>query len=134
VRVIAGEFTGSRGPAQTFTPVTVLDVRLCAGHRVRLSLRDGCTASIYLLEGKVLLNGAEAASVTELVIFDRKGDEVEIETTTDATLFVMNGQPIEEPVVGHGPFVMNTLAEINQAFVDFHQGKLGRIPHDDAVS
>ena len=133
VRVIAGEFAGSRGPAQTFTPVTVLDVRLRAGRSVRLSLRDGYTAAAYILKGKVLLNGTEAASETEFVIFDRKGDEVEILATTDATLFVLNGQPIEEPVVGHGPFVMNTLEEINQAFVHFHDGRLGKIPHDEVA-
>lgn len=134
VRVIAGEFAGTRGLAQTFTPVTLLDLRLRAGRRVRLSLRDDYTAAVYLLKGKVLLNGAEGTSETELVVFDRKGDEVEIEATTDATLFVMNGQPIEEPVVGHGPFVMNTPEEINQAFVDFHRGKLGKIPHDEGTA
>lgn len=134
VRVIAGEFAGTRGPAQTFTPVTLLDLRLRADRRVRLSLRDDYTAAVYLLKGKVLLNGAEGTSETELVVFDRKGDEVEIEATTDATLFVMNGQPIEEPVVGHGPFVMNTPEEINQAFVDFHHGKLGKIPHDEGAA
>jgi redox-sensitive bicupin YhaK (pirin superfamily) len=131
VRVIAGEFAGSRGPAQTFTPVTVLDVRLRAGRRVRLSLRDGHTASVYVLKGKVLVNGAAATSETELVIFDRKGDEVDIEARADATLFVMNGQPIEEPVVGYGPFVMNTPQEIKQAFVDFQHGKLGKIPDEE---
>jgi redox-sensitive bicupin YhaK (pirin superfamily) len=131
VRVIAGEFGGSRGPAQTFTPVAVLDVRLRAGGRVRLSLRDGYTASVYLLKGKALVNGAETASETELVIFDRKGDEVDIEATADATLLVMNGQPIEEPVVGYGPFVMNTSQEIKQAFVDFQHGKLGKIPDEE---
>ena len=131
IRVIAGEFAGNRGPAQTFTPVNVLEVRLRAGHRARLNLRDGYTACCYLLKGKVLFNGTEAASETELAVFDRTGDEMDIEATADATVFVMNGQPIEEPVVGHGPFVMNTPQEINQAFVDYHYGKLGKIPHDD---
>jgi redox-sensitive bicupin YhaK (pirin superfamily) len=134
VRVIAGEFAGSRGPAKTFTPVTVLDVRLRAGRHVKLSLREGYTASIYLLKGKLLVNGVEAASETELVVFDRKGDEVDIEATADATLFVMNGQPIEEPLVGYGPFVMNTSQEIKQAFVDFHHGKLGKIPNEEVAA
>ena len=128
VRVIAGEFAGSRGPAQTFTPINVLDVRLKAGARVKLDLREGYTASIYMLKGKARLNGTEYASATELVVFDRKGDEVEIEAATDAALFVMNGQPIDEPVVGQGPFVMNTSQEIRQAFVDFHHGRMGKVP------
>jgi redox-sensitive bicupin YhaK (pirin superfamily) len=131
VRVIAGEFAGSRGPAQTFTPVTVLDLRLRAGGKVKLDLRDGYTASIYVLKGKLLVNGSENASETELVSFEREGDEAEIEAAADATLFVMNGQPIEEPVVGHGPFVMNSSQEIKQAFVDLHYGKLGKLPSDE---
>jgi redox-sensitive bicupin YhaK (pirin superfamily) len=128
VRVIAGEFGGARGPAHTFTPINLLDVRLRAGRSLTLSLKDGYTASLYVLKGKVVLNGGEAASGTELVLLDRKGDQITIEATTDAALFVMNGQPIEEPVAGSGPFVMNTHAQIEQAYRDFHAGRLGRIP------
>src|SRR4051812_13759550 len=128
VRVIAGEFGGAKGPARTFTPVNLFDVRLRAGKSVRLSLKDGFTASLYVLKGKVLLNGAEAANETELVILDRKGDEITIEATTEATVFVMNGQPINEPVYGYGPFVMNQPEEIEQAYRDFRAGKLGTIP------
>ena len=128
VRVIAGEFGDAKGPARTFTPINLLDVRLRAGKSVRLSLKDGYTASLYVLKGKVLLNGAEAASKTELVVLDRKGDEIAIEATSDAAVFVMNGQPIEEPVAGYGPFVMNTPEQIQQAFKDFHAGRLGKIP------
>lgn len=128
VRVIAGEFLGNRGPARTTTPMTVLDVRLRAGSKAKLDLRDGCTAAIYVLKGRLAVNGSDNASETELVIFERNGHEVEIDAATDATLFVMNGQPIEEPVVGFGPFVMNTSREIRQAFVDFHHGKMGRAP------
>ncbi len=127
VRVIAGEFGGAKGPARTFTPVNLLDVRLPAGARVRLSLRDGYTAGLYVLKGKVAVNG-EAANGTELVILDRKGDEVLIEALADATVFVMNGAPIDEPVAGYGPFVMNTPREIQQAFADYHAGRLGKIP------
>ncbi len=128
VRVIAGEFLGTEGAAKTFTPVTVLDVRLRAGAKAKLNLQDGYTAAVYVVKGKVLLNGNENAGETELVIFDRKGDEVEMEAATDAALFVMSGQPLEEPVVGHGPFVMNTSQEIRQAFVDFHYGRMGGFP------
>jgi redox-sensitive bicupin YhaK (pirin superfamily) len=128
VRVIAGEFDGTRGPAKTFTPITVLDVRLRGGRGAGLGLRDGHTTSIYVLKGKIVVNGTEAANETELVVLERNGEEARIDATTDATLFVMSGEPIAEPVVGHGPFVMNTSQEIRQAFVDFHHGKLGKIP------
>src|SRR5438270_149132 len=73
-------------------------------------------------------NGGETASETELVILDRKGDEVTLQASTDATVFVMNGQPIDEPVYGYGPFVMNKPQEIEQAYRDFRAGKLGTIP------
>ena len=106
VRVIAGEFKGSKGPARTFTPINLLDVRLRAGHRLQLNLRDGYTAALYLMKGSVNVNDDESASETELVVFERAGDDVAIEATSDATIFVMNGQPIDEPVVGHGPFVI----------------------------
>jgi redox-sensitive bicupin YhaK (pirin superfamily) len=133
-RVIAGEFEGVLGPAKTFSPMTVLDLRLAAGGSTRLDLVEGHTAALYVLNGKVLINGAEVASGTELVIFEREGGHVDIEAgDKDATLFVMHGQPIDEPVVGHGPFVMNTSREIRQAFVDFHYGKMGKVPEDEAV-
>jgi redox-sensitive bicupin YhaK (pirin superfamily) len=132
VRVIAGEFGGAKGPARTFTPINLLDVRLQAGKSARLSLKDGYTASLYVRKGKVLLNGIEAASETELVVLERKGDEITIEATSDAAVFVMNGQPIEEPVYGYGPFVMSTPDEIQQAFKDFHAGRLGKVPSEEA--
>jgi quercetin 2,3-dioxygenase len=127
VRVIAGEFAGAKGPARTTTPINLLDVRLHAGHRLSLRLREGYTAGMFILKGKVVVNG-ESADTAELVVFDRGGDEVVLEATTDATVFVMNGQPIDEPIVGYGPFVMNTRQQIQQAFADLNAGRLGQIP------
>ncbi len=127
VRVIAGEFAGAKGPARTVTPINLLDVRLRAGHQVQLSLREGYTAGLFVLKGKVVVNG-EAADAAELVVFDRDGDEAVIEATTDATVFVMNGQPIDEPIAGYGPFVMNTPQQIQQAVADLRAGRLGKIP------
>jgi redox-sensitive bicupin YhaK (pirin superfamily) len=128
VRVIAGEFRGTKGPARTFTPINLLDVRLAAGARVQLNLKDGYTAALYIVDGDVSLNDNEKAQGTELVVLDRSGDEVTIEAVSDAKIFVMNGAPIDEPIAGYGPFVMNTMAEIQQAFRDFHAGRLGVIP------
>lgn len=127
-RVIAGAFGGASGPAHTFTPVNLLDVRLRAGKRLNLNLHDGYTAAIYILRGETTVNGAESAHAGELVVFDRDGDEVAIEASQDAILFVMSGQPIEEPIVGYGPFVMNTRQQIEEAFEDFRAGRLGQIP------
>jgi len=128
VRVIAGEFGGARGPAQTFTSINLLDIRLRTGHRVRLDLRDGYTAALLVMKGAVKVNGDEDVNETELAVFERAGNDVTLEAVSDATVFVMNGEPIEEPVVGHGPFVMNTQEQISQAFVDFHHGRFGQIP------
>ena len=115
------------GLADAFTPINLLDVRLNAGHRMHLSLHDGYTAGLFIVKGRVAVDG-ETADAGELVVFDRAGDAAVIEASADATVFVMNGQPIDEPIAGYGPFVMNTRQEIQQAVADFNAGRLGRIP------
>ena len=127
VRVIAGEFDGAKGPAHTFTPVTLLDAHLRTARRLRLNLHDGYTAALIVMRGDIRINSDDIAHEGELVVFDRAGDDVEIEAQTDATFFVMNGQPIEEPIVGHGPFVMNTPQQIEQAYADLRDGRFGRV-------
>jgi redox-sensitive bicupin YhaK (pirin superfamily) len=133
VRVLAGEYRGAKGPAQTFTTVNLFDVRLRAGQKLSLDLRDGFSAGLYVVSGRIEVNG-QAANETELVVLDREGNDVELKATTDAIVFVMNGAPIDEPVVGYGPFVMNTTREIQQAYADFHAGRLGTIPAKEKVS
>jgi len=127
VRVIAGEFRGAKGPARTFTPINLLDLQLNAGHRVKLDLRDGYTAALFVLKGGIAVNGEDAREA-ELVVLERDGGEVTIEAKSDATVFVMNGEPIDEPIAGYGPFVMNTQEQIRQAIVDFQTGRIGKIP------
>lgn len=133
VRVIAGEYRGAKGPARTFTTVNLFDVRLRAGQKLSLDLRDGFSAGLYVVSGRIEVNG-QAANETELVVLDREGNDVELTATADAIVFVMNGAPIDEPVVGYGPFVMNTTREIQQAYADFHAGRLGTIPAKEKVS
>ena len=128
VRVLAGEFGGVRGPASTFTPVALLDVRLRAGKAARLPLGEGWSAGLFVLDGRIRVNGAETAEREELAVFQRAGRDIELEALADARLFVMAGEPIDEPIAGYGPFVMNTQEEIRRAFVDFHAGRLARIP------
>ena len=84
-----------------------------------------------MVKGKIAVNG-ETAATGELVVLDRAGDEVLVEAAGDAIVLVMNGAPIEEPVAGYGPFVMNTPREIQQAFADYHAGRLGKIPAQEA--
>lgn len=127
IRVIAGEFGAMKGPAKTFTPIHLLDVRLRKNHRVDLNLRDGYNAAFFVLKGKIVVNREEAADAGELVVFQRSGAEVALEASTDAIVFVMNGEPIDEPIVGYGPFVMNTRQQIETAYADMREGRLGRV-------
>jgi redox-sensitive bicupin YhaK (pirin superfamily) len=126
VRVIAGEFRGTKGPARTFTPINVWDTKIKAGHRVEMDFVEGYTTLLAILRGKVLINGGETAQAAELAILDRAGKRVTLEAKEDAVVLVLNGEPIDEPVVGYGPFVMNTHDEIHQAVRDYQSGRLER--------
>jgi redox-sensitive bicupin YhaK (pirin superfamily) len=126
VRVIAGEFRGVKGPARTFTPINVWDAKIAAGGRVELDFPEGYTTLFAVLRGKVSINGDESADPAELAVLERTGTRVVLEASEDATVLVLNGEPIEEPVIGYGPFVMNTQDEIRKAFSDYHNGRLGR--------
>lgn len=123
VRIIAGNYDGTKGPAHTFTPVNLWDLRLKASHATELKLPDGFTTLLLVLEGSILVNDGETVETAELAMFEREGERIALEAQEDTTLFVMNGQPIDEPVVGQGPFVMNTGEEIKRAMTDFSEGR-----------
>jgi redox-sensitive bicupin YhaK (pirin superfamily) len=125
LRVIAGKFGEARGPARTFTPINIWDVRLNRGKTVTLDVSEGHTLSVLVLSGTVEVDGHEIAREAQTVIFGRDGGGVTIEANGDAKLLVLTGEPIDEPVVAHGPFVMNTVEEITQAMFDFQDGKFG---------
>ena len=127
VRVIAGEYDGQRGPARTFTPIDVWDVRLNQGGSTRFALPEGRTVALVVLHGTVMVNGETVAREAQMVQLDRDGSDIAIEANTDATLLVLCGEPIDEPIVGYGPFVMNTEAEIHQAIADFNGGRFGNM-------
>ena len=127
LRVIAGAFEGHRGPARTFTPIDVYDVALRAGKSVTFRLPDGHTTAIALLRGAIRANGSHDASAPSIVQFAREGGEIRIEATNDATFLVLAGAPIDEPIAGYGPFVMNTRDEIMTAIRDLQQGRFGQL-------
>ncbi|HUO26287.1 MAG TPA: pirin family protein [Candidatus Aquilonibacter sp.] len=127
-RVIAGELDGAKGPAKTFTPVNVFDVRLKAGGKTNLSLLAGHNAAVVLLKGGVVLNSSTPLEGEALIaLLSNSGDGVEIEAKEDTTLLVLSGQPIHEPVASYGPFVMNTQEELMRAVEDYRAGKMGHL-------
>ena len=128
LRVIAGDYAGNRGPATTFTPIDLWDVQLRSGGTASLSLPEGRTVAVVVLKGAVQVNGDTVAREAQFVLLDRTGGGVALEANGDASLLILSGEPIDEPVVMHGPFVMNTQEQIRQAFVDYQSGRLGRIP------
>jgi quercetin 2,3-dioxygenase len=127
VRVIAGDYDGHKGAAKTFTLINLWDVSLRAGKSAELPLPEGHTTTFLVLSGEVAVNGESKAGEGDLAIFARPGEGITLKAKTDAKLLVMDGEPIAEPVVGHGPFVMNSRAEIQQAFEDYQLGRMGEI-------
>jgi len=128
-RIIAGELNGVCGPAQTFTPVNVFDVRLAAGSKVELALPTGHNSSLVLLKGDLEVNSSKTLQgEAQMAVLSPSGDSVALEAKADTVLLVLSGEPINEPVASYGPFVMNTKAEIMQAIEDYQAGKMGHLP------
>ncbi|MCJ0763444.1 pirin family protein [Variovorax terrae] len=128
VRVIAGRYQGAAGPAHTFSPMNVWDLRVKAGQHVSFELPEGHTTALFVLKGGVRLPGGEAVREAELAVMERAGTQLAFDALEeDTTLLLLGGEPTNEPIVGYGPFVMNSEAEIRQAFADFQSGKMGRI-------
>lgn len=125
VRVIAGEYAGHRGPAHTFTPMDAWDVRLKQGHTTEFVVPQGRTLALIVLRGTVQVNASQVAREAQMVLFDRGGDAIAVEANSDAMLLLLSGEPIDEPIVGYGPFVMNSEEEIRQAISDFNSGRFG---------
>ena len=130
VRVIAGDFRGTRGPASTFTPINLWDVRLRSGYDLEAKVPTGHTALVFVLSGRVRLASGETLEAAELGVLDRKDEMLGLTALEDAKLLFLGGQPIEEPIVGYGPFVMNSFDEIREAFADFQSGRMGAIPEE----
>jgi len=122
VRVISGALGASQGPANTFTPINLWDVQLSAG-QVSLSVPKDYTTALFVMEGKVTVNGAQEVEDSTLVVLEKQGTEILVSATADARFIVLNGQPIDEPVVGYGPFVMNTQEQIAEALKDYSAGR-----------
>jgi redox-sensitive bicupin YhaK (pirin superfamily) len=128
VRVIAGEFNGVTGPARTFTPIHVWDVHLASEQPIEFSVPESYNTMLAVLRGSVRINDTKTIGPAEVGIFDPEGDHIRIESAQNASVLLLCGEPIDEPIVGSGPFVMNRPDEIRQAIVDYQSGKMGHLP------
>jgi redox-sensitive bicupin YhaK (pirin superfamily) len=129
VRVIAGEHEGQVGPARTFTPMNVFDIRLKKGKELVLPVADGWNASVVVLCGALESAGDHGAVAKDakMLMFSQDGKDIKIKALEDSVALLLSGEPIDETIVGHGPFVMNTREEIDQAISDFNRGSFGSI-------
>ncbi len=127
LRVIAGAFGKAKGPARTFTELNVWDVALKAGKTAKLDVPEGHTLSVLVLAGTIQIDGKEIVREAQMAVLGRDGGAIAVEANADAKFVVLTGEPIDEPVFAYGPFVMNSEAEIRQAFADFQGGRFGAI-------
>jgi redox-sensitive bicupin YhaK (pirin superfamily) len=127
VRVIAGELADAKGPALTFTPINLWDIRMKSGSRNTFTVPEGHTAAVFVLNGTVRLNSGEILNESEVAFFETQGTQFSLEAADESKILFLGGEPINEPVVGYGPFVMNTKEEIQQAFADYQKGLMGKI-------
>lgn len=127
VRVIAGGFGEDRGPARTFTPIELWDVRLREGRTAQLRVPAGQSTGLLFLHGGGRVNGSQSVDEGGFAVLGRDGETLSIEAAADSTILLLSGAPLGEPVVGYGPFVMNTEGEIRQAIQDYKAGRMGHL-------
>jgi len=133
LRVVAGTFAGHSGPAQTFTPVNVWDLRLEAGRATELPLPEGHNAVLVALTGALRVNGGDNVPPSSYAVFEQTGGGLTVEAqASDSKCLLLTGEPLNEPIAGYGPFVMNTEDEIRQAFLEYQQGRFGTMAVGDA--
>jgi redox-sensitive bicupin YhaK (pirin superfamily) len=125
VRVISGTYEDRNGAASTFTPTHMLDLRVKAGAEVRLPTPKDYNTALLVLSGTVTANDSAPVTEGQAVLFNNDGDQVRVHAVTDAVVLFLSGEPIDEPLVHYGPFVMNSVDEINQAVEDFNAGRFG---------
>ena len=127
VRVIAGSYDETKGPAHTFSPVNLWDIAALAGKNIELRVPADFTTALFVLKGQIKFSPDQIVKGGELAVLQREGQALSFEVLENARLLLLNGQPIDEPVVGYGPFVMNSETEIRQAMSDYESGKMGHL-------
>lgn len=124
LKLVAGDYKNVQGPASTFSPILAMMVHFQEGAQTSIEIPDGYNTLVYVLEGIIETNGTELEALN-LAVYGKEGDVVHLKTKTSGKLLFLSGAPINEPVVSHGPFVMNYPGEIKQAMLDYQSGKMG---------
>lgn len=125
VEIIAGEYKGQKGPAFTFSPVNMFNAKLIRGAKANFSFNKNFNTGMLVIEGEVKINNLKTAAEDHFILFGHDGEDIVIEAAKESVILVLSGEPVNEPIVSHGPFVMNTEAEIKQAYEDYYNGKFG---------
>jgi len=124
VEIIAGEFKGVKGPALTFTPMHVYNVRIRTGGNLEINFPSNFNTGILMVEGSANINGDDVET-DHFVLFKNDGELIQIVADEDSVMLVLSGEPINEPIAQYGPFLMNTWQELEQAIEDVNAGKFG---------
>ncbi len=127
IEVIAGQYKGVMGAATTFSPMHLLNAKLKKGAKADFTFPANYNTALVIIEGSIIVNGTDASPHNHFVLMDNDGEQFEIKATEDAIILVLSGQPINEPLAARGPFVMNTQEELQQAYIEFYEGKFGEL-------
>ena len=125
IDIIAGEFNNKKGPASSFTPLNLYNIKLNKGKGTSLSFEESHNTGLLIIKGSVTINNLEKVSSNHFALFNNKGSEFTIKAEEEAEILILSGEPIDEPIASYGPFVMNTNDEIRQTIDDFNSGKFG---------
>lgn len=125
IELIAGSYQDKKGPATTFSPVHLMNAKLKTGGKAEFSFPANFSTGALVIEGNIIINGNEKVPTDHFALFNNEGETFNIEATEDSVVLILSGEPLNEPIVPHGPFVMNTREEIHQAFDDYNNGKFG---------
>jgi redox-sensitive bicupin YhaK (pirin superfamily) len=125
IEIIAGEYRNVKGPASTFTPIYMLNAKLTEQGEAEFNFPANSNTALLVVEGEIEVNESATIPLDHFVLFENEGEQFTVKGLKKSTVLILSGQPINEPIAAHGPFVMNTRQELVEAFQDFQNGKFG---------